>query len=320
MKSDELWGLIPLVITLVSGLLGVFFSKGGERAKVTWVGWLLVGLIVISGAYGAYNLHRQTEKRAEETKAARARERDLRARLANLGRVVLLQAFSIEKPSRYGIFYLDLGITPDGDPVLLPGFTGPFPTAGRAITRGEITLGIEGAFQHEFGIRGGSSGEVILSSVDGGGDQIFKSAVPHCYQTAAGQCVGEGESPVAGRWWVDFIVPEYTHGVMLASTSSVARLVAGVQGAETYGRMRLEIPRLTEAERREITAGLAKIAASFKFYVSLKDSQDREQCLSAILVPVALRVGQPARPEEFVVDFLPAEKRFDGIECEEPPF
>jgi hypothetical protein len=66
----------------------VFFSKGGERSKIKPVGYAFIVLLVVSAAYGAYDLYSKAEQRKqdkiirdEEKASEDARREELKAQV-----------------------------------------------------------------------------------------------------------------------------------------------------------------------------------------------------------------------------------------------
>lgn len=306
----------PILITLIVGMLGVFFGKTGERNKLAPISFVFLGLMVAAAAYGVYDLRAKAQERAAAAVAAEAREAALEDEVAASRRVLELDSFELTRPFEYGILYIDIGLSPDG-PIQHPGFIGPFPTFGRAM-RGEIHFSIDDVFSYHYDVRAAEDRAVTLAR-DGAAPVTLKADRLYCYQDAAGDCVNEGATPANGDWWAELIAPDYTHGVMLGTRASLNKLVARTLGEQTYGRMTFRVPGLTEAEHAAAAKGFQAMRPDMKVYAPLR--AETADCRSAIHLPAGFLVAprRAAAPEEIVVDIVPGKGRFSTVECEESP-
>jgi len=315
----------PVFIALVVGALGVFFGKGGDRNTLKPISYVFLALVALSGAYGGYDVWSKAKSR-KAAEAAAARERDvakresadLKGRLADSQRVLELASFDLTRPFRYGIFHIDIGLNADGEPIALKGFTGPFPTFGRGGMQGEVRLKINDVFEFNYDVSSGPGGVVTLAQ-EGAAPQILKPDSLHCYQNTTGECVGDGQIPVDGAWWVDLIAPEYSHGVRLASSRTLNKLAARALGETSYGVMTFRDPAMTPAEYADVERGVKAMHADLKFYAPMHVAAS-EECPSAIRLPVSMRLAPTSKLGSIVIDLVPGSGRFSTVECEESPF
>jgi hypothetical protein len=314
-----------VVIALFVAVLGVMFGKTGEHNRLTRISYLFITLAVLSAAYGGFDIWRKAKGKAasdrataSEMQAVRTARDKAETQYAQTRRVLELNSFELNRPFTYGIFFIDFGMTPDGEGITPPGYTGPFPTLGRAGMQGEVKLTIDGVFDYLFHITSGPAG-VITVRREGGDTQVFDPKQPYCYATLTGSCQDSGTVPTNGNWWIDYIVPNYTHGVMLDSSVPLNKFASRAMEAETYGRMTFRIPGLMPQEYEQVIKGLADLHPDLKLYTPMhaKPTEDCEN--SNIHLPLSLKVSPRSSLKEIIVDFVPGNARFDTVECEDSP-
>jgi len=313
---------VPIIITLVTGLLGLVFSKTGKREKMRPIGYVFIALMLGSTTYAVYDLWAKGKSAAaakQEAAEAKQRQAFLQSRVNELTRAIELEAFDRTAPFRYGIFYLDIGLGEKGEPIHYSGFTGPFPNLKREGTTGTLHFRIADVFDYSYHLMGDSNGVITLSRESSSAIKLSPD-VDYCYQDLKGECLNQEEAPKPGQWWVDLIAPEYTHGVKLATNVSVAKLISEALQASTYGQMVFEIPNLTEQEYRSVLKNLRRPIAQFKFYVPLINRQGREECQSQISLPVKLIPSANSTRRHIEIDLVPGNPRFWTDEREESPF
>lgn len=315
----DLFSYLPVVVTVAAGILGAFFAKSGERTRVGGIGWLLVGLMVASGALSLVIEHRKSV-RAGIASAAAARAEEDNRRL-QLRQVALLTStiggFDLDKPLESGMFGMDMPVE-DAEVVQLDGFVGPFPelgTGGSAV----LSINIPDVLDVEFDLTPVSSNALRLLRRNSDGQASLlrrQEGFADFVSPAPTDSAPMDEVPSAYVWMTEALGNEFSYLLMLPSELPTRALISRLAQTDAYGALTIRVPNMTPADRRRIEAAYEEIRPFFMFHPKLLSATSEEDgCFSRIQVPLRFRLEPEAKADAMTFVIQAEPKGFDTVIC-----
>ncbi len=278
--------LIAQLATLAVAILGLFFSKSGEKNRINRVGIVILLLIIIAG-----------------TRLAVANNEI--ARLQNS--LILMSLKDINKFTQMRIIF-------DGQQFAdeIDGYLGPIPIKLPGVTHVKFTFGIRDIFKMEVefeNIDGKLSGYEII----GGKRKVFPIT---CEPSGQNSC---SMTKLTDHWVTDALNGIRSHVVFLPIDNSLVKpgghkVLSSL--IESFSLGQIEITHPTGAFDPQGYAD--KISKSFEIIVKVYGSRSNEQrCTALITVPVAIRTSAHTEGESTFQLYAWGNLQYDS--CEIPP-
>lgn len=171
--------LLPMSL-LISGILGIFFSKSGEWKRLNAVGWVLLALTVVSGGITILNVQISRERAREQALTIEKQRNDL-AKVRNL---LVASVFAKDDVPLKSLFIIaePLNSSPSGD---ASGSTNPpsksdwAPFVREGVKTLSIKLSLEEVLDYDLTVSKGLQGRLeILSKYYDYGEKVCHAYIP----------------------------------------------------------------------------------------------------------------------------------------------
>lgn len=318
------------IIVLITGVLGIFFSKGGERQKLSLMTYVFLGLVVVSGMVSIYGVRAAAADAANKAKAAAVREaqlaRDAAVRAEQLRRekrqsdtlrgLLLARTFAPRDVPMSGILVLDLPVSAaalrgenDGEH--------PFqPLLGKGVRSSTFKFEVEDMVDLDYRIApAGAGGVTIDSNWYEYGDRTCRLTSENGYDFAAASgspCRHRDRYRVNAALHVNpserqfqVSLPEQNFWKFYSRIEQVQR------GGNTLGQLTIEAD--SPREVPALLAQAAQIAPSIIFVRSY-GRPDEDACGTSLIVHLASQARRTG-PQTIVVEIGGMED-FDLNFCE----
>lgn len=313
-------------ITIVSGVVGFFWARSGERNAVGGVGWAALTLLLIGGGVSVYQVHRQSERAREASAKATELNQALQRsqHVATAAVMTLVGGLDLTSPVDSGNFYFELPY--EGErPARPPGFTGPFPALPEGASA-DFQFSISGiAFEH-YRLTPAENGALRIQHVTEGANP----RQPQVTLARHGEEFGFQPDGLGERGWS--AGPElksgtegesvYVFALSFPATGQFRRLIWQLSSDRPFGRITLRMPGLSEADASRLTAAYERIEAHVVFHAPTQAEPEgrAEACESSyIRMPLVIRRAANPAPGNLAFEIRPGLRAFEPELCEGGP-
>lgn len=270
------------VITLILAILSVFFSKSGERARVTSVGYIMLCLIIVSGLMSvnsAINGAATSRDLQIAVDAANSQLGDLKAQVVagqiSADATVSSVVFSISAP-------LNAGFAKE----MPEGYIGPLPIVVAGIDYIKVSMSITDVLEAVVSLEplASDAAESDAEFHYTAAEVVFPGGVGKSKQCTRSHCTDEGSR---GRlWFAEMIAPYEAVGMSVDIDASVRKVIARVLQFPDVGT--IEIAHGPSFDGIKYAAWVQK-EFDFELKVFMKETSDDQECKRVITFPLALR-------------------------------
>ncbi len=291
------------IIVLVTGVLGIFFSKAGERQRLSPVAFLLLGLVVLSGVLSVYGVYAAAADARDKANAARAREiqaqRDAAVHAEQLRRekrasdtlrgLLLAKTFAPDDLPANGILTFDLPVSAAAQNGDEDGNGALWPLAGKGVHASKLSFDVEDVFELDYAMRPSGDGAVIDGDWYEYGPKTCRlvSDTGFEFEAAPGSACrrADGYRFNAALDRVPFQRPFLIEMPREAFWKTYSRIEQVQRGDKPLGQFVIEA-----ASDRDVPALLAaaqQIEVSFKFFRNYRQRKAEGACATSLIVHLA---------------------------------